>query len=88
MANHEMFCHREHPLGAGESSQEGRKSNSRTREKAEDVIVNVEMVEARQMDEEKVYQTMLNMSSEFFDGFLGRGWAVEVLRERKEGNED
>jgi hypothetical protein len=83
LAIHERFCHSEHPLADRSSRTETR----RIIEKADDTVTNVEIMEEKQLEEDKVYQTMLKMSSKFFDEFVGRGRRCGIPAECGEGKD-
>lgn len=70
LANHEKFCHSEHPLG-GEDSPE--KSETTAAEEPGVGVENLKVQERIETDGDKVYKTMVKMSSAFFGEFLGRG---------------
>ena len=80
LAIHERFCHSEHALG-GESPATKERCNRRLRGDAEDVIMNAEVVVEEQSEEDRMYQTMLKMSSQFFDEFLGKARRGEIPAE-------
>ena len=67
---HDRFYHTEYPLG-GESSKREENPNQKIRGDAEDVIMDAEIV-PKEPSEDRMYQTMLKMSSQFFDEFLGK----------------
>ena len=70
LANHEKFCHSEHPLGGGDAS--GPLKEIPTRE-AEVEVETMKVNERMETDDDKVSKMMMKMSSAFFGEFLGKG---------------
>ena len=68
-ANHETFCHSEHPLGGVNCVETEQTDTKTSRGKVEKVVTHLE-IEKEPSAEDKVYRTMVMMSSEFFDDFL------------------
>ena len=68
LANHEKFCHSEHPLGGAESSE----TLKRTSIEEIEVIENPIVGGTEQAGEPEVYEAMVKMSFAFFDDLLGK----------------
>jgi hypothetical protein len=67
LANHEKFCHSEHPLKDGVSPKTLR---SKSGDELGVAVVHPIAEEKEQTGEDKVYKTMVKMSSAFFDELL------------------
>jgi len=80
LAVHERFCHSNHPLG-GESPETEQRCNRKIRANSDDVVMDAEIVPKEQSEGDRMYQTMLKMSSQFFDKFLGKARREETPAE-------
>jgi hypothetical protein len=84
LANHEIFCHSEHPLGGGDSSEVNQTDTKTSTGWVEEVVV----MSKEPAEEGDVYKTMIKMSCELFDEFLGKVRAFEGgVGSRDEGKE-
>jgi hypothetical protein len=82
LENHKTFCHSEHPLGGVNCIGTVQTDSKTSRGKVEKVVTHLE-IEKEPPAEDEVYRTMIMMSSEFFDEFLGRVRVFEFGGERR-----
>jgi hypothetical protein len=81
-ANHETFFHSEHPLGGVNCIETEQTDNETSGGKVEKVVTHLES-EREPSAEDEVYRTMVMMSSQFFDEFLGKVRVFEFGGERR-----
>jgi hypothetical protein len=82
LENHEEFFHSEHPLGGVNCIETEQTDNKKSKGKLEKVVTHLE-IEKVPSAEDEIYRTMIIMSSEFFDEFLGKVGVFEFGGERR-----
>jgi hypothetical protein len=73
--DHKMFCHWEHPLGEEDPFEMEQTNKRRIRGNASDIIADMEI----EGEEDKIYQGMLKIGSEFYDEFQAKKRSGETM---------